>query len=184
MLLDGLLSIGSNKMIGFDSGVFYKECQVCNESKQTSKFRLRTESKVHSRRPFCLSCEKASRKVNYLKNKKERVKNTDKYRLQNWRMKMLWQAKSSAAIKNIPFNLEECDIIIPTRCKYLDVPLTRLLGEGVVWSNTSLDRIDSSLGYVKGNVEVISRKANSMKNMATVEELKIFAKNILTIYGE
>ena len=171
-------------MIGLSSGIFYKECQVCGESKQASKFRLRTESKVHSRRPFCLSCEKDCRKTNYLKNKKERVKTTDKYRLENWRMKMLWQAKSSAALKNIHFNLEECDIIIPTHCKYLNVPLTQLLGKGVVWSNTSLDRIDSNLGYVKGNVEVISRKANSMKNMATVEELRIFAKNILTIYGE
>lgn len=97
---------------------------------------------------------------------------------------MLWQAKATATRKNIPFNLDEHDIKIPTHCKYLGVPLTQSLGEGVVWSNTSLDRINPALGYVKGNVEVISRKANSMKNMATVEELCIFAKNILAIHGE
>ena len=95
---------------------------------------------------------------------------------------MLWQAKASASQKNLSFNLDETDIIIPTHCKYLEIPLTQSLGSGVVWSNASLDRIDSSLGYIKGNVEVISRKANTMKNMATDEELVTFAKNVLTIY--
>jgi hypothetical protein len=40
-------------------------------------------------------------------------------------------------------------------------------------SSPSLDRIDSSKGYVKGNVRVISHRANLLKNNATVEELKL-----------
>ena len=171
-------------MIGLDSGVFYRECETCKTSKPSKKFRLRTEAKVHSRRPFCLACEKTRHSSNYAKNKVARLKNIEQYRIENWRMKMLWQAKATATRKNIPFNLDKHDISIPTHCKYLGVPLTQSLGEGVVWSNTSLDRIDPAQGYVKGNVEVISRKANSMKNMATVEELCVFAKNILAIYGD
>ena len=171
-------------MIGLDSGVFYRECKTCKTSKPSKKFRLRAEAKVHSRRPFCLACEKTRHSSNYAKNKVARLKNIEQYRIENWRMKMLWQAKATATRKNIPFNLDEHDISIPTHCKYLGVPLTQSLGEGVVWSNTSLDRIDPAQGYVKGNVEVISRKANSMKNMATVEELCVFAKNILAIYGD
>ena len=41
----------------------------------------------------------------------------------------------------------------------------------------SLDRIDSSKGYVKDNIWVISHKANSIKNNATLTELKLIIKN-------
>lgn len=36
----------------------------------------------------------------------------------------------------------------------------------------SLDRIKPELGYVKGNIRVISFKANSIKNDASIEELR------------
>ena len=183
--LDAILNIGGKQQIlGLDSGVFYRECETCHCSKPSKNFRLRTEAKTHSRRPFCLACEKTKRNRSYIGNKPDHLKKIAHYRSENWEMKMLWQAKATATRKNIPFDLEAGDISIPTHCKYLGIPLTRSLGDGVVWSNTSLDRIDSSKGYVKGNVEVISRKANSMKNMATLDELRIFAKNILAIYGE
>jgi len=36
----------------------------------------------------------------------------------------------------------------------------------------SLDRVVPNLGYVKGNVHVISWRANSLKKNATIEELE------------
>jgi hypothetical protein len=36
----------------------------------------------------------------------------------------------------------------------------------------SLDRIVPELGYVKGNIAVISNRANSLKSNATLEELE------------
>jgi len=183
--LAGLLEIGGKRQIlGLDSGVFYKECESCAESKPSKNFRLRTESKNHSRRPFCLSCEKIKRNNNYHNKKQEHISKVVEYRLQNWELKMLWQAKSSASQKGLSFDLEVSDIVIPENCKYLGIPLTRQLGNGVTWSNASLDRIDSDKGYIKGNVEVISRQANSMKNMASKEELLTFARNVLALYGD
>ena len=40
------------------------------------------------------------------------------------------------------------------------------------------------LGYVKGNVRVISYKANIMKSDATIEEIKLFAKNVVKYLQE
>lgn len=53
-----------------------------------------------------------------------------------------------------------------------------------IGTNPSLDRIDSTLGYIPGNIQVVSWRANSMKSDATKEELIVFAKGILKLYGE
>ena len=42
----------------------------------------------------------------------------------------------------------------------------------------SLDRIDGAKGYVKGNVRVISHRANMLKNDATIEELELVLKDL------
>tara|TARA_Y100001938_G_C7877457_1_gene323342 strand:+ start:54 stop:629 length:576 start_codon:yes stop_codon:yes gene_type:complete len=44
----------------------------------------------------------------------------------------------------------------------------------------SLDRIDSSKGYVKGNVMIVSKLANMMKSNATKKQLKEFSEYWLT----
>jgi hypothetical protein len=164
----------------FDVGM--KLCSICSVEKDEKSFRVRTDTgKI---RPFCLSCESKIRKDTYLATRSYRLSKAQTNRTQNPISKILKQAKASAKEKNLEFNLTEQDIVFPDKCKYLDVNLTNKQGQGVVWENYSLDRIDSSEGYIKGNVEIISRKANSMKNMATKAELITFAKNILKIYGE
>lgn len=106
---------------------------------------------------------------------KKQTKEEQRQYYRNNLNRMLYNAaKSRAAVKNIPFNLELSDIEIPDVCPYLKTPFvvnTRYAA--------SLDRIDPRLGYIKGNVEVISRKANTMKNDATTEELLEFAYTIL-----
>lgn len=91
---------------------------------------------------------------------------------------MLYEAKKRAAKKNLEFDLTEEDIILPTHCPILETEFVK--GDSSDYSMTySLDRIDNSKGYVKGNVRVISMLANSMKNSATSEQLEAFSRNIL-----
>ena len=69
-------------------------------------------------------------------------------------------------------------------CPILEVPLNYSpvgYGQKTPPNHASLDKIDPSKGYVVGNLQVISKKANSMKSDASIEELRKFVKNITAI---
>jgi hypothetical protein len=96
----------------------------------------------------------------------------------------LWkQARDSSKQRDLDFNITVEDIVIPERCTYLGLILTDIRDSGRYDSNISLDRIDNTVGYVKGNIQVISSKANFMKRNASIEELIDFAKGILNTHG-
>lgn len=107
----------------------------------------------------------------YLKGKREEF-------IRSYVKHMLHNASIRAAKKGIEFNITEDDIIIPNKCPLLEVPLKIGTKDNYEYS-PSLDRKDNTRGYVKGNVWIISKKANSMKNSATAEELNVFCKNVL-----
>ena len=69
------------------------------------------------------------------------------------------------------FNIEEKDIIIPENCPIFGTKLERGIGM-ISNSSPTLDRIDSSMGYIKGNIHIISWRANNIKKNATLAELK------------
>lgn len=100
----------------------------------------------------------------------ERVKCTDP------RSKMLNRAKSRAKRKGYAFNIEISDIIIPKICPIMGIELIYHTGSpGGKNNSPSIDKIDPTKGYVKGNIRIISHLANMMKNHATEKELITFA---------
>lgn len=104
------------------------------------------------------------------------------YTKKNPAKRMLYSAKRRATIKNLPFNITEQDILelIPSHCPYTGISLITQTTRGSPRMSTlSLDRIIPELGYVKGNIQVISHLANSMKSNATREQLVRFARKIL-----
>jgi hypothetical protein len=89
---------------------------------------------------------------------------------------LLGLARHRAKVQNLPFNIELNDIVVPAVCPLLRVPL--VISTGHMSPNSpSLDKIVPALGYVKGNVRVISFKANTMKSNASLEEMELLVNN-------
>ena len=109
------------------------------------------------------------------------------YAVKNPEKILLLSAKNRAKKKGLIFNLSVEDIVIPTKCPVFNEPLEKVFqptGKRAPADYApSLDRIDPIKGYVKGNIQVISTKANSMKNNATPEQLLMFAFWIILTYG-
>lgn len=92
---------------------------------------------------------------------------------------MLNNARRRAKKYNVEFDLNIDDIVIPELCPLLQVPL--IWGTKGNYEHTpSLDRIDPLGGYTIDNINIISKKANSMKNSASLDEMKIFHEHILS----
>lgn len=82
---------------------------------------------------------------------------------------MLTGAKVRAKQQGLPFDITIADIVIPEVCPVLGIPIQS--GEGKLSPNSpSLDKIAPEKGYVKGNICVISHRANSIKSNGTIEE--------------
>lgn len=106
--------------------------------------------------------------------------NSSRVKEESQEIRMYRRAKSRAKERNIEFNLEKCDITIPTHCPILGIKLKAHEGRsGGNPESPALDRKDPSKGYTKDNVWVISHRANMMKSNASEKELIRFAKWIL-----
>lgn len=108
-----------------------------------------------------------------LKKKSRKEQNTYKKKLnrQNPLGNILQQARRRAKLKNVPFDITTDDVEVPEFCPVLGLRLA--VNEDHVKDNSmTIDRIVPELGYVKGNVAIISFKANTIKNNASIEELE------------
>ena len=132
---------------------------------------------------------KAWKKVWREKNRAHIRKYHHNYAVEHPEKVLLLSARNRAKKKGTEFTIEEKDIKIPKLCPVFNKPLQKEFrpngGQlGAYPYAASLDRIDNSKGYIKGNIQVLSMKANSMKSNATPEELLQFAFWILLTYGD
>lgn len=92
--------------------------------------------------------------------------------------KLYMHLKNSAKRRNLDFNLSLTylnQLSFPISCPILQIPIDYKSNK-VQDNSPSIDRIDNNLGYVNDNLQVISAKANRMKNSANDIELKLFAR--------
>jgi len=92
----------------------------------------------------------------------------------------LQQLRRNARKRGFEFSLTKADFEpLPTHCPVLGVELD-YSGSGRP-NSASIDRSNSSKGYVPGNVVIMSRRANTLKNDASAQELRKVLEHIENI---
>jgi hypothetical protein len=119
-----------------------------------------------------------NRKLSYRSNPQKALEKQKQWKINNQEKYLLQGARARAKKYNVPFEIDVSDIDIPSHCPYLGIKLEPFSE----WSSPSLDKIRPELGYVKGNVQVVSTLANTMKSSASIEQLVIFATNVLLLH--
>jgi len=142
-----------------------KECTKCGEVKALDNFGFHKDCKDNLKS----TCRQCNREV----AREHKLKYPNRF--------LLTKAKGRAKKFGIPFDLTKEDIIVPDICPVFNKPLVFGYGNGRNPMSPSLDRIDNTKGYVKGNVIVVSWRANHLKNDATIDELETLTNFYKTI---
>lgn len=166
-----------------------KTCSRCKIEKSVQDFHKSNISKDRLQ-AFCKKCNSESttveRRQAYNERRKERRQNPEyrqreydkgkQHRIDYREKYLLRSAKCRCDKYNIPFNITIKDIVIPDYCPILKIKLTKDSMSKQDWNAPSIDKIVPELGYTKGNIMIISLKANVMKNNATKDELLAFSE--------
>jgi len=166
-----------------------KLCKKCNTPKEASNFHKNKNTK-DGLSEYCITCKKEydityrkTDKIQQLYSSEKYRRKKLKYKNENYMKVKLITAKLTAKSRNIEFSITEDDFLeLPEYCPLLNVKLDYIYGNGRNLNAASIDRIDSSKGYIKGNVWIISLLANIMKNQASIEELLEFSNNVIKIF--
>jgi hypothetical protein len=152
--------------------VLTKQCTVCSEKLPVTDFykRAKASDGIQS---YCKKC--ANKRAEVYSKANPVMRQT---------INMLCKARERAREKHLEFNIDNEYVrsLVITHCPILGIPLewSRNRGNGKLSlaGSPSLDRIDPTKGYVKGNVWIISHRANRIKSDATHEELKLVTKAV------
>ena len=108
-------------------------------------------------------------------NKEKKQEYNREYLKTNVEMSMWHSCKKRAKKGDLPFDLTIEDLEVPEKCPILGLEL-KAGNDSSREISPSLDRIVPELGYVKGNIRVISLRANRLKSDASIEELEAILK--------
>ena len=166
------------KRINPNTGVPFKRGDLREDGFHFREYKL-TKLKKDGFFAEVWSSENKTTARKYTKHNKTNAQYTT---LEGYLLRRYWETKHRAKTKNIPFDLspEYLLSIFPTNCPVFGFELNWQERTGAIKFNSpSLDRIDPKLGYVVGNVQYLSKLANSMKQDATTEQLECFARWVL-----
>ena len=171
-----------------------KICARCKEAKPLDDFH-KSKSRRMGVRPYCKRCETLDARRRYQALEGEGKEKFLTYHQQFYKK---YGAKSrgrnpraflrdlvgAARQRKWPFEitldyLVELFVEQEGRCAYTGERMTWKRGVGKVDTNISMDRVDSSVGYLPGNVVLCCARVNIMKGTLTPDELKMWCRRIL-----
>lgn len=183
-----IISLREAKRLGFKEYFTGKECPYGHISKRVVSSRGCYECAIHSHNEWVNKNPDKLKIIDersYSKNKKKKITKQQEWCKNNY-SRYLWRsAKNRAKMLSIEFNITPDDIVIPIICPVLGFPLQNGIFEKQKNREfcPSLDRIDPIKGYTKGNVRVISYRANRWKSDMTLDEMRKIVQD-MEILGE
>lgn len=94
-----------------------------------------------------------------------------------WTQREKFKAKkNNARLSGHVWEIEFGDLVWPTHCPILGMELNYYAVGTVVEASPSFDQIIPGKGYIPGNVQVISWRANRLKNNGTWQEHQLIAE--------
>lgn len=159
-----------------------QECKHCKETKPLDKFYSNGCFKdgVKKYRTKCIECVLKDAKENqediYAKKIKVRSSSPRNYivTLLNHAAQRTKEGKYNL---DLPYLMEIYENQ-NGKCAISNVEMTYIAGKGRVFTNISIDRIDSKIGYEKGNIQLVCFIVNVMKQDGTLEDLIHWCKTI------
>tara|TARA_R110001592_G_scaffold83874_1_gene248406 strand:- start:5926 stop:6570 length:645 start_codon:yes stop_codon:yes gene_type:complete len=160
-----------------------KVCTKCKEHKSLSEFSKQIDGK-NGLRPYCRYCAKVYNEnacpfKNWFASKKGRTKFAGKeFTIEPTDIPGVKIKRFKGEYARWPEMWEAIEY--PKVCPVLGIKLSwKGKGNGGQDNSPSLDRIDSTKGYIPGNVMIMSSLANRMKSNSTLEQKKIEARYYL-----
>ncbi len=140
-------------------------CAKCRSEKQRKRYYANKVEILRRQKIYFTN----NKKIIYDKNRERYKRTAQKYPL----MHAFHQARFRAKKRRIPFSMIYSDLPAPPDvCPILGVKLIYNSGKRNN-ASPSIDRVIPSLGYIPGNIAIISFRANAIKHNATVEELEM-----------
>ena len=138
------------------SGYHNKQCNSCRRFGEREKLRIKMQQRRQDYHEYMNRLARES-------HSKARRANPERF--------LLYSVQQRAKQKSIPCTLTLDDIVIPKYCPVLGIEL-RMNYDGKCGDDNSpsVDRMRPELGYVKGNIFIISKRANTIKSFGTIAE--------------
>ena len=171
-----------------EENIKLRKCRCCREYKILNSLNFVKRTSENGWRGFCRIC------YNKQIRRKQEVNNTERLRslkyLQTRKEKdpfgfLLQTARGNAKKKFREFSITK-EILIEKfnlqegKCFYTGLTLNKIIGFP---DSISIDRIDSTLGYIPENIVLCTYKVNVMKNDLSFEQLISICKNIIKTHS-
>ena len=152
------MSVTLIQSMGDDKG---KECRGCLKFKRLEEYPIRKD-RGGKLRPYCSECAN-----DIVRKRYDSHKRNSPFKLRATRAR----ARSLYINKHCDLTPEYLESIWTGLCPVLNIPL-KWSTDRYDESAAELDRFIPDLGYIKGNVHFLSRKANRLKNNSSVEDIE------------
>jgi hypothetical protein len=156
-----------------------KVCKKCNIEKKLEAFETcHYKNKSSTVRNSCIECEKQAKKNYYENLVQNNLPLSANKSIESWIRKVLYKASQRNKILNIDIDyLLEMYQNQNGKCSISGEELT--FHKNNLSTNLSIDRIDSSKGYIKGNIQLVCHYVNIMKWNKDLPEFIEWCKKIV-----